>query len=142
MSKPRNDIILTEESIRIPRLLKLLGPLLDLLVQIAILAEVHDNAELASLGLKDIAIAYYEIVIENLQDLRLHKALLPLLLIHFRNIDLLEDPQLLRGGALDEVHLAEGAPPDRLHLTVLLVLVLLLACGGGERRLLCCYHFI
>lgn len=75
--------------------------LLDHLLEIAAVRVVHYNAELALLGLVDLAEADDVRVVERLQYFGLLQRVLPLVLAHLADVNLLDYSHLFDGLALD-----------------------------------------
>ena len=80
-----------------------LKALLDLALHVTVVGVVHDNAELAFLGLVDFAETHDIWVIKHLKNLCLVQSFTALLLAHLADIDLLNDGQIVIGQALDQI---------------------------------------
>ena len=134
LSEPIKDLRLGEEP---PALL------LDHFLEISSVRVVHNDAQLALLSLIDLAETNNIGMIENLQDFSLLQSVLPLILAHLSNVDLLDDGELLGTLALHQERFTEGSLTEQLDLLVdlegFLLLGLLMLGGGGCRNLL--LHF-
>jgi hypothetical protein len=82
LSEPVKDLRLGKEPATL---------LLDHFLEISSVRVVHNDAQLALFSLIDLAETNNIWMIQDLQDLSLLKSVLPLILAHFPNVDLLND---------------------------------------------------
>jgi len=68
LSKPSKHIVIGKEDAFVSSLVIDVFPSLDLLVEVSLLAIIHNYAELASFCLEYIAVTNYEIMLENFKD--------------------------------------------------------------------------
>ena len=133
LSEPVEDLRLGKEPAAL---------LLDHFLEIATVRVVHHDAQLALFSLIDLAETNNIGMIKDLQDLSLLQGVLPLILAHLANVDLLDDGELLGALALHQEGLTEGSLTEQLNFLVDLegfLLLGLLMLGRGCRNLL--LHF-
>ena len=120
LREPVEHLILTE--VLRPAVARLnLRLSLDLALQVAIVAVVHDDAKFALLSFVDFAEARYIGMVEHFEDLGLFEGFFAFFFVHLADVDLLDHRHLLVRLALHEVRHAEGARAESRHLFVGLV---------------------
>ena len=113
-----------------------LEPLLNLLLQVSIIGIVHNDAKLALLRLVNFAEAGNVNMVEDLQDFRLVQCLATLLFAHLRDINLLDNRQLVVAEALHKISSSKGTSAECADL-----LIRLKCLRGLFSRACCFYHF-
>ena len=122
LSEPVKELILSHvvfAALSISRL----EPLLNFLLKVTIICVVHHDTELSLLGLVHLTEAGDVHVVEDLQDFCLVKSLATLFFTHLRNIDLLNDSELIVGQALDKISSSEGTGTEGADFLVRLELL-------------------
>ena len=109
LSEPVKDLRLGKEPTTL---------LLDHFLEIPSVCVVHNDAQLALFSLIDLAETNNIGMIQDLQDLSLLESVLPLILAHLPNVDLLDDGELLSALALHQKGLTEGSLTEQLDLLI------------------------
>jgi len=123
LREPKHYIAIIKILWRIVLFLQNMVSLLDLFVQVALLTIVHNNAQLTTLGFKNVVVTNYEFMLKYFEDLGLSQTAFFVTILHFWNIYFFKDHLLLRLRALGlyQMHVSEGTFSDCFQLFVFLM---------------------
>ena len=116
MLEPQADLSEPVKDLRLGK--ELASLLLDHFLKIPSVRVIHNYAQLALFSLIDLAETNNIWMIQDLQDLSLFQSVLPLILVHLPNVDLLDHSELFGALALYQKGLTEGSLTEQLDLLV------------------------